>query len=282
MIQPLSATIVIPLPYVYWLLQLILPWVADTGGWSGSDEIRTDPDFHPRPEMHYYPWLKYFWCFFFSCISTFLSGPEIKAANTENLGGRGRRGKEDKQKMPDLPDFTDFIWTDIHKSMQSKVHPPLFGGIKLFWNEWICKFYLQTFKNLPVMLLVADEFWVRCFWKSRLTLQAKKWASSCSNLTSESNTLQKCLLSAVMHLFLETNIATKGCSHSQHSPAWGYARSTFPRYVCSSCSYICFRSNLASAGSNKNERTTQSLKVSMGILGTFLACYHRTACAVVF
>lgn len=196
-------------------------------------------------------------------------------------GGEGRRGKEDKQKMPDLPDFTDFIWTDIHKSMQSKVHPPLFGGIKLFWNEWICKFYLQTFKNLPVMLLVADEFWVRCFWKSRLTLQAKKWASSCSNLTSESNTLQKCLLSAVMHLFLETNIATKGCSHSQHSPAWGYARSTFPRYVCSSCSYICFRSNLASAGSNKNERTTQSLKVSMGILGTFLACYHRTACAVV-
>lgn len=139
------------------------------------------------------------------------------------------------------------------------------GGIKLFWNEWICKRFFWTLKKLTVDVLVADAFWVRCFWKSKDWLYKwKEWASSCSNPGSESNTLQKCFLSAVMHLFLETNITTKGCSHSQHSPAWGYACSTFPSYVCSSCNYISFRSNLVSAGSNKKEELHRVWKLVLG------------------
>lgn len=230
MIQSSFATIVISLSYVYWLLQLTLPWVVDRGGWT--DEIRTDLSFHPRPEMQYYPWLKNFW--YFLSLSIFPSGSEKKSSK------HWKPQKEtSKQKMQDLQNFTGLIWIDVHKHIQNKVHLSLFWGIKFFWNWWICKHFFQTLKTLTVSFPVADGFWVRCFWKSKDWLyRRKEWVSSCSNLGSESNTLQKCLLSAVMHLFLETNIATKGCSHSQHSPAWGYARSTFPRYVCSSCRVI--------------------------------------------
>lgn len=225
--------------------------------------------------MHYYPWLKNFWYFLSFSIIPSGSGKKQQTLKTSE--------RNQQEKLPNVQDFTGLIWIDVHKSIQNKVHLSLFGGIKFFWNEWICKHFFQTLKTLTVSFPVADEFWFRCFWKSKDWLYERtKWASSCSNLGSESNTLQKCLLSAVIHLFLETNIASKGCSYSQHSPAWGYARSTFPRYVCSSCSYICFRSNLASAGSNKNERrTAQTLKVSTGILGASLACYHTTACAAV-
>lgn len=136
------------------------------------------------------------------------------------------------------------------------------------------KFYFQSFKNFPIRFPVADEFGVRYFWKSEdwqyKEKKKKKGASICSNLTSESNTSQKCLLSAVMQLFLETRIVTKGCSLSQQCPAWGYACSTFPRYVSSSGSYICFRSNLAGANSNKNERRTAQSACRYWDLGYFL------------
>lgn len=158
------------------------------------------------------------------------------------------------------------------------------GGIKFFWNELICKHFFQTLKTLTDSFPVADEFWVRCFWKSEDWLcKQKEWSSSCSNLGSESNTLRKCLSSAVMHVFLETNIATKGCSRSQHSPAWGYAHSTFPRYICSSCSYICFRSNLASAGSNRNERRTAEPESQHWDSGYFLGLlpHHSLRCCIV-
>lgn len=63
MIQSLFVTIVISLSYVYWVLQLILPWAPDRGGWTGSDEIRTNLNFHPRPKMNL--WLLIFSFFFY-------------------------------------------------------------------------------------------------------------------------------------------------------------------------------------------------------------------------
>lgn len=123
MIQSLSVTVVISLSNVYWLLQLILPGAADRGGWTGSDEIRTDLNFHPRPEtlLSIAEKLQIFSLFFY--ISKWFRKKKKKKQTLKT----SEASKASNQKMPDLQDFAALICIDVHKSIQNKVY--------LFWGE---------------------------------------------------------------------------------------------------------------------------------------------------